>query len=71
MALDRFQSTSPPTKLAAYQPKPWPQAIGADSINACCLPGGIVFVHSGLIRAVGGSKQALSFVVGHEVRPVG
>ncbi|GAB4816593.1 hypothetical protein N2152v2_003639 [Parachlorella kessleri] len=43
------------------------QAIGASSINACCLPGGIVFVHSGLIEAVAGSKQALSFVVGHEV----
>ena len=47
-----------------------PQAIGANSVNACCLPGGIVFVHSGLIKAVGGSKQALSFVVGHEVRAV-
>ena len=31
--------------------------------------GGIVFVHSGLIEAVGGSKQALSFVGGHEVSP--
>ncbi|KAL4450536.1 hypothetical protein ABPG77_000892 [Micractinium sp. CCAP 211/92] len=37
------------------------------SINAVCCPGGHVFVHSGLINAVRGKPEAVTFVVGHEV----
>ncbi len=44
------------------------EAIQRSDVNACCLPGGIVFVHSGLIRAVEGRQDSLAFVLGHEVR---
>ena len=42
-------------------------AVEREDINACCLPGGTVLVHSGLLRALGGSDPALAFIVGHEV----
>lgn len=43
------------------------EAVPRSDINAVCLPGGIVFVHSGLLKAVDGRKDSLSFVLGHEV----
>lgn len=43
------------------------EPIQRSDVNACCLPGGIVFVHSGLIRAVEGRQDSLAFVLGHEV----
>lgn len=47
--------------------RPAVEAIQRSDVNACCLPGGIVFVHSGLIRAVQGRPDSLAFVLGHEV----
>lgn len=48
-------------------PPPAVEPIQRSDVNACCLPGGIVFVHSGLIKAVEGRQEALGFVLGHEV----
>ncbi|KAL4424955.1 hypothetical protein ABPG77_009684 [Micractinium sp. CCAP 211/92] len=43
------------------------EAVPRADINAVCLPGGIVYVHSGLLKAVNGRNDSLSFVLGHEV----
>eukprot|EP00887_Chlorella_sp_A99_P000607 scaffold5.g607.t1 len=43
------------------------EAVERRDVNACCFPGGLVFVHSGLIRAMDGDPHSLAFVVGHEV----
>ncbi|KAL4434295.1 hypothetical protein ABPG75_000736 [Micractinium tetrahymenae] len=43
------------------------KAVPRPDINAVCLPGGIVFVHSGLLKAVNQRQDSLSFVLGHEV----
>lgn len=57
--------------IAAAADKPdydWTfQVIVSDEVNAFCLPGGKVFVYTGILGVVGNNDAELAAIIGHEV----
>lgn len=43
------------------------KVIVADDVNAFCLPGGKVFVYTGILGVVGDNDDELAAIIGHEV----
>ncbi|MDL2307839.1 M48 family metallopeptidase [Desulfovibrio sp. OttesenSCG-928-C06] len=58
-------------RIAAVADRPdfkWEfHTITKDELNAFCLPGGKVFVYTGMLKLVGNSDDELAAVIGHEV----